>query len=149
MRNPEREWRTPKAFRSHKTTAITTTIFRMLLIEPAIGMKLFTSQRRKPITIKTATRWIKGIINLPIATNFSYSAQDSGLRLRGFSFSNHPYALLIPLIPSSHQILADSSRNTSFIPFGGARVSSVRLTRMVKTAHSGRLVGYKFPYQKY
>jgi hypothetical protein len=32
------ELRTPKAFRSHKTTPITTTIFRIFLIEPAMGM---------------------------------------------------------------------------------------------------------------
>jgi hypothetical protein len=38
MRILERELRTPKAFRSHRTTAITTTAFRILLIELAIGI---------------------------------------------------------------------------------------------------------------
>ena len=34
----ERELKTPKTFRSHKTTAMTTTAFKIDLMEPAIGM---------------------------------------------------------------------------------------------------------------
>jgi hypothetical protein len=32
------------------------------LIDPAIGMKLFTSQSRTPITIRTSTTWSKGTV---------------------------------------------------------------------------------------
>jgi hypothetical protein len=48
----ERECKTPKTFRSHKTTRMTTTAFKIDLMEPAIGMKLLTSQRRTPTTIR-------------------------------------------------------------------------------------------------
>jgi len=39
-------------FRSHNTTPITTTAFKMDLIDPAIGMKLLTNQSSTPIPIK-------------------------------------------------------------------------------------------------
>jgi hypothetical protein len=51
----EREWNSPKMFSSHKTTAITTTAFKMDLIVPCIGMKLLTSQSRTPITTRTTS----------------------------------------------------------------------------------------------
>jgi len=44
---------TPKMFSSHKTTPITTTAFKMDLIDPAIGMKLLTSHSKTPTTIRT------------------------------------------------------------------------------------------------
>jgi hypothetical protein len=53
MRIRDREWMKPKMFRSHTTTPITTTAFKMDLIDPAIGMKLLTSQSKTPTTIKT------------------------------------------------------------------------------------------------
>jgi hypothetical protein len=49
----DREWMNPKMFRSQTTVPITTTAFKIDLIEPAIGMKLLTSQSRTPTTIKT------------------------------------------------------------------------------------------------
>jgi hypothetical protein len=49
----ESECRKPKPFKSHKTTAITTTAFKIDLMELAIGMKVLMSQSRTPITIKT------------------------------------------------------------------------------------------------
>jgi hypothetical protein len=52
----------PKTLRSHKTTAMTTTAFKIDLIEPAMGMYELTSQRRTPTTTRTTTTWIKGII---------------------------------------------------------------------------------------
>jgi len=58
----ESEPRTPKTFKSHRTTAITTTAFRIVLMEPAIGMNRLMSQRTTPTTIRTTTTWIKGII---------------------------------------------------------------------------------------
>jgi hypothetical protein len=54
--------RRPKTLRSHKTTAMITTAFKIDLIEPAMGMYELTSQRRTPTTIKTTTTWIKGMI---------------------------------------------------------------------------------------
>ena len=53
MRIRDREWMKPKMFRSQTTTPITTTAFKMDLIDPAIGMKLLTSQSRTPTAIKT------------------------------------------------------------------------------------------------
>jgi hypothetical protein len=44
---------TPKMFRSHNTTPITTTAFKMDLIDPAIGMKLLTSHNKTPTMIRT------------------------------------------------------------------------------------------------
>lgn len=52
----------PKTVRSHKTTAMTTTAFKIDLMEPAIGMYELTSQRRTPTTIRTSTTWIKGML---------------------------------------------------------------------------------------
>jgi len=57
----EREWKIPKTSKSHNTTTITTTAFKIDLIEPAIGMKPLTSQRRTPTTIRISTTWSKGI----------------------------------------------------------------------------------------
>ena len=52
----------PKTLRSHKTTAMITTAFKIDLMEPAMGMYELTSQRRTPTTTKTNTTWIKGMI---------------------------------------------------------------------------------------
>jgi hypothetical protein len=52
----------PKTVRSHKTTAMTTTAFKIALMEPAIGMYELTSQRRTPTTTRTNTTWTKGMI---------------------------------------------------------------------------------------
>jgi len=51
----ERELRSPKTLRSLKTTAMTTTAFKIDLMEPAIGMNLLMSQRITPTTIRTTT----------------------------------------------------------------------------------------------
>src|SRR5579859_2499729 len=61
----EMECITPKTSRSHKTTKMTTTAFKIDLMEPAIGIKLLTSQRRTPTTIKVIRTLIKGIISFP------------------------------------------------------------------------------------
>jgi len=53
----------PKTLRSHKTTAMITTAFKIDLMEPAIGMYELTSQRSTPTTTKTTTTWIKGMIH--------------------------------------------------------------------------------------
>src|ERR1700686_2855041 len=43
----ERELKSPKTFRIHRTTAMTTTPFKIDLMVPGMGMKPFTSHRRK------------------------------------------------------------------------------------------------------
>jgi hypothetical protein len=48
---PEREWKSPKTLRSHKTTRVTTAAFKIDLMEPSIGMKLLTSERRTPTVL--------------------------------------------------------------------------------------------------
>jgi hypothetical protein len=58
----EMECKTPKTSRSHKTTKITTTAFKIDLMEPAIGIKLLTSQRSTPTTIRVIRTLIKGMI---------------------------------------------------------------------------------------
>jgi hypothetical protein len=41
---------------------MTTTAFKIILMEPAMGMYELMSQRRTPTTIKTITTWINGMI---------------------------------------------------------------------------------------
>ena len=57
----EREWNNPNTLRSHNTTQMTTTAFKMDLILPAMGMKLFTSHRRTPTTIRAMRIWMRGM----------------------------------------------------------------------------------------
>jgi hypothetical protein len=57
----EREPITPKTLRSHKTTTMITTTFRIDLMEPAMGIKRLISQRKTPTTIRTIITWTKGI----------------------------------------------------------------------------------------
>jgi hypothetical protein len=45
----------PKTLRSHKTTTMITTAFKIDLMEPAIGMYELMSQRITPTTTKTTT----------------------------------------------------------------------------------------------
>jgi hypothetical protein len=47
----ESEWNNPNTLRSHNTTPITTTAFKIDLMLPAMGMKRFTSHKRTPTTI--------------------------------------------------------------------------------------------------
>src|ERR1700683_5414218 len=51
----EKAWNSPKTFSNHKTTAITTTAFKIDLIVPCIGMKRLINQSRTPTTISTIT----------------------------------------------------------------------------------------------
>jgi hypothetical protein len=50
----------PKTFKSHNTTAITTTAFKMDFIVPCIGMR-FTNQSITPTTTSTINTFISGI----------------------------------------------------------------------------------------
>jgi len=52
----------PKTVKSHKTTAMITTAFKIDLMDPAIGMYALTSQRRIPTTTRTTITWTKGMI---------------------------------------------------------------------------------------
>src|ERR1022692_3522392 len=61
----ERKEITQKKLSSHNTTVITTTAFRIDLMELAIGMKRFTSHRRTPTTIRVMTTWSNGMLFLP------------------------------------------------------------------------------------
>lgn len=44
---------TPKADSNHKITQMMTTALRIVLIDPAIGIKLLISHKRKPTITKT------------------------------------------------------------------------------------------------
>jgi len=55
------ELKSPNTFKSHKTTTIATTAFRMDLIVPCIGMYRLISQSNTPTTIKTITIFINGM----------------------------------------------------------------------------------------
>jgi hypothetical protein len=57
----ESELNSPKIFSSHSTTAITTTAFRIDLMELAMGMKRSTSHRRTPTTMRTRTTCSNGM----------------------------------------------------------------------------------------
>src|ERR1035438_3384042 len=59
----------PKTFSSHTTTTIMTTAFRIDLMEPAIGMKLLTSQRSTPTTTRAIKICTKGVCAIPIKPN--------------------------------------------------------------------------------
>ena len=48
----ETEWNNPNTFRSHKDRPMTTTAFKIDLMEPAIGLKLLTNQTRTPTTFR-------------------------------------------------------------------------------------------------
>jgi hypothetical protein len=50
----EREWNNPNTFKSHNTTPMITTAFKIDLMLPAMGMKRFTSHRRMPTTIRVS-----------------------------------------------------------------------------------------------
>jgi hypothetical protein len=69
-RNLEISPMSPKTVRSQMTTAMTTTAFKIDLMEPAIGMYELTSQRSTPTTIKTTTTWIKGMIYSSLCLEF-------------------------------------------------------------------------------
>jgi hypothetical protein len=51
----EREWNSPETFRIHRTTPMTTTPFKIDLMDPCMGMKRFTSHRRTPTTTRTSS----------------------------------------------------------------------------------------------
>jgi hypothetical protein len=55
---------------------MTTTAFRIDLIEPAIGINRLMSQRRTPTTIRTTTTLIKGMINTPPYSCFQKRAKE-------------------------------------------------------------------------
>jgi len=60
-----REWSNPNALRSHITTQMTTTAFKIDLMELAIGMNWFTNHRRTPTTIRANRIWVRGMIFSP------------------------------------------------------------------------------------
>jgi hypothetical protein len=58
----EREWNNPNTLRSHNTTPMTTTPFKIDLMLPAMGMKRFTSHNRTPTTIRVNRICMRGIL---------------------------------------------------------------------------------------
>src|SRR6266852_6863883 len=58
----EREWNNPNTLRSHSTTPMTTTAFKMDLMLPAMGMKRFTSHSRTPTTIRVSRICRRGML---------------------------------------------------------------------------------------
>jgi hypothetical protein len=65
---------------SHKTVTITTTAFNIDLIDPAIGMKLFTSHSNTPTTIKTINTCSNGINLTPFSSQADTPARPKLLR---------------------------------------------------------------------
>src|ERR1700730_5637568 len=62
MRTREREWNNPNTSRSHNTTPMTTTAFKIDLMLPAMGIKRFTSHNRTPMTIRVSRMGRRGIL---------------------------------------------------------------------------------------
>jgi hypothetical protein len=58
----ESEWKSPKMLRIHRTTAITTTPFKIDLMVACMGMNRFTSHSSTPTTTRTSRSWIKGMV---------------------------------------------------------------------------------------
>src|SRR5580692_4138022 len=77
------EFRRPNAFKSQTTTRIITSAFKIDLIDAAIGMKVFTIQRRTPTTIKVRSTGSKGIL-----TSWLTPELSRGQDLRGCSTLN-------------------------------------------------------------
>jgi hypothetical protein len=68
----ENELNSPNTFKSHNTTAMTTTPFRIDLIVPCIGMNRLISQSITPTTINTITTFISGMrLRPPYSANCS------------------------------------------------------------------------------
>jgi len=61
----ESEVKSPNTFRSHTTTAMTTTAFTIDLMVACMGIKRSTSHRRTPTTIRAITICSKGISYRP------------------------------------------------------------------------------------
>jgi hypothetical protein len=74
-RSREREWSNPNALSSHITTQMTTTAFKIDLMELAMGMNRLISQRMTPTTIKVNNTSTKGMIYSP-----HFAARDSFLQ---------------------------------------------------------------------
>jgi len=80
----------PKTLRSHKTTAMTTTPFKMDLIVACIGKNRLTSHSKTPTTISTINMLINGIVppylahsarlteNVVCLTKVRYTAKQGG-----------------------------------------------------------------------
>ncbi len=65
----ENELKSPNTLSNHKTTAITTTPFKMDLIVPCIGINRLISHNKTPTTISTITTCISGTAaSLPAKT---------------------------------------------------------------------------------
>jgi len=54
----------PKALKSQRTTAITTTAFNIFFMVACIGMYVLINHRTTPTTIRTIINWTKGIVFL-------------------------------------------------------------------------------------
>jgi hypothetical protein len=72
-RSRDREWSNPNALRSHITTQMTTTAFKIDLMELAMGMNELISHRMTPTTIKVNNTWTRGMIYSP---HFTASASS-------------------------------------------------------------------------
>src|ERR1022692_2246213 len=105
----ERKEITQKKLSSHNTTVITTTAFRIDLMELAIGMKRFTSHRRTPTTIRVMTTWSNGMLFLPsvFPVEAVYRSAPAVLR-RGVSI----------LESAQTTFYTDSYRRRAFFIFG-------------------------------
>src|ERR1700685_3896319 len=90
----EREWNSPKIFSSQRTTAITTTPFKIDLMDDCMGMKRFTSHRSTPTTTRTSRSWIKGMI-----FDLSWSLRAN---------ASHPLEVLSPLVSMSRAFRVES-----------------------------------------
>jgi hypothetical protein len=102
----------PKTLRSHKTTTMTTTAFKIDLMEPAIGMYELTSQRRTPTTTRTITTWTKGMI-------YSFFCWEIGPVMKRQPIFVCPKLLLgtwfLSLTPKADPILDDQAINVSLM----------------------------------
>src|SRR4030042_1772830 len=99
----------PKTLRSHKTTAMTTTAFKIDLMEPAMGMYELTSQRRTPHTIRTITTWIKGMIY----SFFCYNLRKArhSFNIEDWTFNEAAAHLRLPKIAAWNLVLELNPRS--------------------------------------
>jgi hypothetical protein len=104
MRRCENELNSPNTFRSHSTTTITTTPFKIDLIVPCIGMNRLISHRITPTTIKTPTTCISGMSLQPPCANNRGARIGHSFRLpAGFRHTAKDLILVEPyVIPARH-----------------------------------------------
>jgi len=69
---------------NHRTTAITTTPFRIDLMDDCIGMNRFTNHNSTPTTTRTSTTWSNGMVFDLSFAGYSLTGREDVASLANF-----------------------------------------------------------------